>query len=410
MSPEISRRELIAISSLAASPRLRLLFAGLALLGAVVFLEGVFGSAPERAWQTYLVNFVFWTGLGAGALLFSAILTITHARWGRPLKRLSEALGAFLPLSLPLFFVLYCGSNRIFPWIAHPLPEKAAWLEVHFLFLRDGVGLLALTTAALALQFFSLRSDIGMTARDTAPAPKEGIEDSSAITAATMYGILYAVVLSLLAFDLIMSLSPHWYSTLFGAYYFMGSFLTGLASLMILAVIMVKNTRLGEFVRSSQFHNLGKLIFGFTIMTGYFFYTQFLIIWYGNLPEETEFLILRTRSAPWKPLAWTVFFSCFALPFVALLFRKIKLQPLAMFVLCSIMLVGMWLERFLLVVPSLWQENSIPIGIREFLITLGFFGIMALCTQLFLERYPLLPIGDPLFQPGAAPAEREFRA
>lgn len=407
LCPEANRREIIALASLPGRPRLLLLFAGMAVLGAAAFLAGIGGSQPERAWAAYLVNFVFWTGLAAGTVLFSAMLTITHAGWGRPLKRLAEAPGAFLPVAFLLFLVLYCGRAWIFPWIAHPVPEKAAWLNVPFLFLRDGLGLLALTAAAFAILFFSVRRDVRMMVREAAQVPEargEEREEAAAVVAANIYGILYAVVLSLLAFDLIMSLSPHWYSSLFGAYYFVGSFLTGLAALMILAGITVTTTGLGAFIRPRQFHDLGKLLLGFTVMTGDFFYTQFLVIWYGNLPEETEFVILRTRFAPWAPLAWTILVVCFVFPFLVLLVRRIKMRPIAMLVLCSIMLGGMWLERFLLIVPSLWQGAGLPIGLPELLITLGFFGIMALCVLLFLARYPLLPIGDPLFRPDPAGA------
>ncbi len=194
-----------------------------------------------------------------------------------------------------------------------------------------------------------------------------------------------------------MSLSPEWHSTLFGMYFFTGGFYSALAGLMVLAVISVKAFRLGRFVQVGQFHDLGKLLLGFCLVTGDFFFSQFLVIWYGNLPEETRFVITRVNSAPWKPLAWTVLAVCFALPFVVLLSRKAKRRPVLMVTLSGIILIGMWLERFLLVAPSLWKGKDLPLGLLELLISLGFLGLMALSLLWFFKRFPLLPLTDPLF-------------
>jgi len=379
-----------------------IIFSLMALAGALTFIAGIFGAFPQRAWQSYLVNFVFWTGLSFGTVLFSAIVSITSARWGRPLKRLAEALGAFLPISFLLFWIIFLGRNEIFHWIQTPIPEKAAWLNVPFLFARDGLGLLVLTLVSMAILYFSVKRDLDAMAGNTEHLDldednRDRYERILVILSIT-YGILYALILSLLAFDLIMSLSPHWYSTLFGASYFIGSLYTGLAALMVLAGISVKSMNLGRYIHPRQFHDLAKLILGFCLVTGDFFFTQFLVIWYGNLAEETPFVILRTRSATWEPLAWTVLIVCFAIPFIVLLSRKVKMKPLPMIVLSVVILSGMWLTNFLLVVPSLWHGQGIPFGLAEILITGGFLGTVALCTLFFLQRFPILPVADPLFQ------------
>jgi hypothetical protein len=384
------------------APRqLSVFFAVLAGMGAIAFAFGIAGDEPLRAWQAYLVNFVFWTGLAAGAVLFSAILTITHAHWGRSLKRLAEAPGAFLFMTLPLFAVLYPGRRLLFSWIEHPLPEKAQWLNGPFLFVRDGAGLLLLTATAGALLILSVRRDRHLLAaigQGYEPEEQQQQSEGAAVVFANIYGILYFLILSLLAFDLIMSLSPRWYSTLFGAYYLVGSFFTALATLFILAILAVRRMGLADFITPVQFHKLGKLLLGFCLMTGDFFYTQFLVIWYGNLPEETGFIIDRIRFVPWRPLAWTVLIVCFIAPFVILLSSRIKLKMPAMLALCIMILTGMWLERFLLVAPSLWPGSDLPIGVTEVTITAGYFGLMALSVLFFLQRFPVLPVGDPLFR------------
>jgi hypothetical protein len=378
-------------------------FTVLIVIGAAAFLSGISGSNAERAWQSYLINFLFWSGLAFGAVLFSATLTITQARWGRPLKRLAEAPAAFLPVAFILFWVLYFGKETIFPWIREPIPEKADWLNSGFLFARDGASLLALTVAAVALVYHSVRRDLRyLHDRDAvldAPQDKscaDPVDPQSFLS--PIFGILYALVLSLVAFDLIMSLSPHWYSTLFGAYFFVGSFYTGLAALILLSALSLKSLGLGKYISGEHFHDMGNLLLAFCLVTGDFFYAQFLVIWYGNIPEETRYIIMRVRPAPWGPLAWAVLIVCFLLPFVLLLSKKIKTSPVAMAILSGVVLVGMWFERLLLVAPSLWKGAEMPFGLLEIMITAGFFGIVALCIMLFIRRFPVLPVADPVFR------------
>jgi Ni/Fe-hydrogenase subunit HybB-like protein len=193
-----------------------------------------------------------------------------------------------------------------------------------------------------------------------------------------------------------MGLDPHWVSTLFGAYYFMGSFYLALAAVTIISCVAVKVLDLGSLIRPKQFHDLGKLMFGFCVVTGDFFYAQFLVIWYGNLPEETKFIVHRLHHAPWEPIAWAVLIIVFVIPFLVFLIRKIKMRIIPMLIISSVIFVGMWIERFLLVAPSIWKGHNLPIGIMEVLITMGFLGVMALCLLVFLRKFPILPISDPL--------------
>jgi Ni/Fe-hydrogenase subunit HybB-like protein len=381
-----------------------ILFLGILFLaGGVQFLAGINGEQARRAWQVYLVNFVFFTGLSSGAILFSAILTMTHAGWGRPLKRLAEGMGAFLAVSFLLFWVLYFGREEIFPWAREPVQGKEAWLNTGFLFARDGIGLLILTALSLGLLYYSVRPD-RYAAFLPGPGPeipggKELTEKSrrAQTILSPLLAMVYALVLSLIAFDLIMSLDPHWYSTLFGAYYFIGSFYSALAALVLIAGIFRIRMGLQDFILPGQFSDLGKLLLGFCLITGDFFYSQFLVIWYGNLPEETRYVILRVRESPWEPLAWTVLLVCFALPFVVLLSRKIKFHPPAMMALAGVILAGMWLERFLLVVPSTWKVKSFPLGLMEALITAGFIGLFGLTLVHVFRKFSPLPLSDPEF-------------
>lgn len=376
-------------------------FSALIVLGGGAFLAGAsMGDTSLRAWQAYLVNFVFWTGTALGSVLFAVALTLTNARWGRSMKRLAESMGAFLPIAFLLYWVIFFGRDILFPWIHDPIPKKEAWLNVPFFFARNGLGLLLLTGVALLLIRSSLRRDLQVLSTGSLTEmddPWGQAQELAQTRLSIVYGILYAFIMTMMAFDLIMSLMPHWYSTLFGAYYWMGSFYTALAALQVLAIIGVKTMGLDPYIRPKQFHDLGKLTLGFCVMTGDFFYTHLLVQWYGNLPEETRAIIVRGYQYPWKPVAIAILVVCFLLPFVVLLKRSIKMNWKAMLALCGLILCGMWLDKFFLVAPSLWKGNSIPFGILEILITAGFFGAMGLSVLLFLKRYPVLPAGDPLF-------------
>jgi len=369
----------------------------LILLGAAAFLAGIFGSHPERAWQAYLVNFMFWIGVAFGAVMFSAVLTLTDARWGRPMKRLAESMGAFLPVACVLFWVLYFGREHIFHWIHEPLPAKAAWLNVPFLFVRDGAGLILLTLVGLGLIYHSIRMD---RRSEDGGHPAGSSEDASTRAQkilSPLYGVLYAFILTVLAFDLIMSLEPHWYSTLFGVWYFMGSFYTGLAALILLLAVGVRSMGMEPFVKRRQYLGLGQLLLGFCLITGDFFFTHLLIMWYGNLPEESVYVLTRMRQAPWPPLTLIALLACYAVPFGVLLSRRIKLKTIPMVLLAIVILTGIWLERMMLIAPALWKGENLPLGIPEVLITGGFAGLLFLCVLLFLARFPVLPLKDPMF-------------
>jgi hypothetical protein len=366
------------------------------LIGAVSFVVGVFGSQAQRVWQAYLVNFVFWFGLAAGSILFVAVLNLTHARWGRPLKRLAEALGAFVPVSFFLFWPVYAGRGSLFSWIHEPVHGKEQWFNVFFFFAREGIAIFLLGIVSVALIFFSVRADSVRCAGDH--SKEAGAYWKWQQVLSPLMGILYALVLTLVAFDLVMSLDPHWYSTLFGGYFFVGSFYTALAALALLSGLLWKTAPLDIMGHGRPLHDIGKLLFGFCMMTGYLFYSQFLVIWYGNLPEETRYVIERTQHHPWAPLSWIILATCFGLPFFALLFRRFKMSSRWLIGLSVIILIGMWLERFMLVAPSIWKGGKLPLGLIELSITSGFVGAAGLTAIVFLMKVPFLPVSDPLFQ------------
>jgi hypothetical protein len=343
------------------------------------------GPAP-RAWQAFLVNLLFWLGLAQGSVVVAASLYVTHARWGgATIYRLTEGFAGFLPVGFLLFWGLFPGREAIFPWIEHPLPAKAAWLNVPFLFARDGAGLLAITVLSL----WFVRSSRRQESVRWAESSGDLAEPPPAVRRLAPAVILtYAGVYSLLAFDLVMSLSPVWYSTLFGAYFFAGAYWSALAAIGLLASIGLGTTSRGAIQDGGRaLHDIGKLVFAFAIFWAYLLWSQYLPIWYAGLPHETFFVVVRVHALPWGILAWTALVLIWMVPFVGLISRRGKRTPAILGTVCGLGLIGMWIERYVLVTPSL-SPDTIPFGWVECLVTAGFCGGFGLCALPGLRRVP----------------------
>ncbi len=199
----------------------------------------------------------------------------------------------------------------------------------------------------------------------------------------------YAFGYSLLAFDLMMSLANKWVSNLFGAFYFMGSFLAALMALAVLAIMLRRRMGLAQLISAKQLHDLGKLCFGFTVFWAYLMWAQFLVIWYGNLPEETYFIFYRLIG-PWRPVGVAVFLLVFVVPFIGLLGVRPKRYPPTFLAFALVSLAGIWLERYLEIVPSINGGAGPAIGIPEVGVTLLYSGLFLLSMAWFALRYPMI--------------------
>ena len=376
------------------------LFYALVAVGVATFIFGLLSSHPERAWQAYLINFLLWSAIAQGAVLFSAVMHMTKARWSGPMAGLSESFAAFFPISYILFLILFLGRAHIFPWLHEDLHGKEVWLNIPFLFTRDCIGLLILYILGFGYLFNALQLKLdpnqprSKLRQSIVDAWKRNHSDPEKIKwRMTVWGGLYilafAMVLCLIGFDLVMSMDPHWISTLFGAYHFVKSFFIGLGALIILASII--RIRQGEAsgIKSNHLHDVGKLFFGFCLLWADFFYVQLMVIYYGNIPEETHYVIVRTMLAPWNKLAWIVFIVCFVGPFFILLNQRIKTRPVLMTLICSVVIVGIWLEHLLLLGPALSHDaQSIPLSFSDGLISLGFLGLMVIAIGYFMKVFP----------------------
>ena len=388
---------------------MRPLFLGTAVIGLVTFIVLLLFGDANRAWRLYHLNWLYWTGLSLGGILFAAVTTVAKGRWAVPLRRMGEASVAFLPVSFVLFLLSWLGRSRIYPWIATPITEphvKAFWLRDWFMYLRDGFGLLLLFGLAIWFVYHGVRQDVADFG-DRLPArhngwytrlrrgwdPATGFVRSGE-TRATMAPILiitYGVVMTLVAFDMVMSLAPFWVSNLFGGFFFIGAWLAGLMSLALLMLLWRRHFGLEDVITPQHLHDLGKLCFGFTVFWGYTFFSQFLVIWYGNLPEETSFLYLRMVRPEWKGISAAMVVLCFVVPFWGLIGIKPKKTPGLLATFATISLIGLWVDRYVLVTPSIVQAaDNLPLGILDVLMTAGFFGVWGLCYLWFADRFPLV--------------------
>jgi hypothetical protein len=340
-------------------------------LGVLVFGLALARSEAQRVWQVYLVNWLFWSGLAVTGVVLVAIWRATNSQWGARLLGVALATFGFAPVALLTFLPLAAAGAHIFPWIEHPVPHRAGWLKPGFVLARNGLAFTVLLVLCGVYVYFLLRPAAGEVGagrswsrawlvRGFAGRTAEQARAESILRRLTpVLLVLYGLVFSLVAFDLVMPLDPHFYSTLFGGYFFVTALYAGIALLsVLLAWWLVCAPSLRDWFTTEVRHPLGKLTFGFAMLYGLVFWSQYLVFWYGNLPEEIPYVILRQNVLPWKPLAYAVLFLVLLVPFAVLISAEVKKKPRAMAFLGSLILLGIWLERYLLVVPSLWGGGT----------------------------------------------------
>ena len=395
----------------------------LVLLGAVAFLVGL-ASDPATAWRAYQVNFVYWAALAQGGLVFSAIFVIVGAQWPGPVRRIAEGLAAWVPVSLVLAALGFFGRHHIFPWIDQPVETKAAWLNSTRLYLTDLAILGVLALLSLRFLRLSTRPALegaaeeaggrarGMFARWT--AGWQGVEREHEAcqrqlrVLAPIICLAYAVGFTLLGFDQVMSLDPGWYSNLFGGYFAWGGILSAVAATAVGAVLLRGSPGLEGEITAPRLHDLGKLVFAFSIFWMYLFWSQYLVIWYGNLPEETGFIKARLGSQflqdtwdfawyrlnePYAKLTLSVWACCWIIPFWVLLGQRPKRTPAILGTVGAIVCLGFWLERNVLVWPSLVpQDGWAWLGLVQLGIAAGFLGAFLLVFLTYTRVFPTLVV------------------
>lgn len=396
---------------------------GLVGLGLAALAYGLLGGDVETKHRTLgalLVCIVYFAGVSMGGVMFPVAQTITLGRWGRPFKRIAESFAAFQLVIWPLWWIfLLAGGTEIYEWTHEPMHgHKAIYLSYGFFVGRQIVGTGILFLLSFWFVSNSLRPDLGVAAEmlgSKAPAWwsnwTRGWKGRDAeveqtyqknIRLAPVIVVAYALLFTMFAVDAVMSLAPHWYANMFPGWIFVSSFWLTLNWICIISVFSKKWLGIDHLLTGKNYHDLGKLMFALCVFWAYTLFAQILPIWYGNMPEETGYLLLRMYADPWSALSKVVFLMCFLIPFTILLSRGIKKMPESLVGVAMVIAVGVYLERFLLVMPQVWKQDSLPLGPIEILIFLGFVGGFVSVVTRVLSQVPAVPITDPFMNENPA--------
>jgi Ni/Fe-hydrogenase subunit HybB-like protein len=365
-----------------------LVWGALVVIGAVAFLLGAFSADAPRAWSMYLVNLVFWSGLAVTGPAIAGMMQLTEARWSPSVRRIALTTAGFLPAAFVLLMILFAGRTALYPWVTTPVPVKAAWLNTPFFWARTLLCAAALFAVSLAFVRALLRNG---------PETTGEVERARRNRLAVVLLFLWMLTVTLWGFDLVMALDPHWYSGLFGGYFVVSTLYTGFSLLSILTIRA--NARGETMVPPAAVQDVAKLQFAMSIMWMYFFWSQYLVIWYGNVPVETRFFVRRFFAQPWQTLAWVIFAIGWLIPFAYLLKRLTGRPPrhhTPLFVVAILGLVAIFLERVFVIFPSVSADNALPLGVRDLAITAGFLALFMLSRRWFFTRFkPVLNLPHP---------------
>lgn len=377
------------------------------LLGLAAFVGAIATGQGTRAWGSLLFNLFWFFSIAVGGIAFSAMQDVIGARWGRPIMRLHESFASFLPVAALLFSLFFlciqlhiADAEKVYSWIRDPnfiagMFGKDVWLQPGFMMLR---GLFSLAVILL-LAFWQLRlkltRDLAFVQGDRNKAGQLGIEARDRLrfySAPVLIG--YALAFSCLAFDLTMSLSPKWFSTLWGGWNF-AIMMQSLMATLLITMFMVRGSSVGQFIKRQQFHDIGKLMHGFTIFFAYLTYAHVLTYWYGNVPEETEYYIHRLHG-PWLVVTIVAPLLVFLLPLFALIPKASKWTAGFAIPIASVILFAQWLVALLVVMPETVEASKFTVPWVEIGLFFGVLGLFLTSVQWFGRRFPMIAVGDPL--------------
>jgi len=359
-------------------------------IGVAVTIVGLF-FVPDRAWAGLLLANYYLMGLGLAAIVFIAILYVSNAGWATAIRRIPEAMTSVIPIAAFVMLLLMFGVHHLYEWshtdvVAHEhlLQGKSAWLNVPFFVARTVVYLTIWSIFAFYIVKLSLKQDnngdINLYSRSK--------------TASAIFLVLFTITFSLASIDWIMSLEPHWYSTIFGIYNIIGTFLNGLAVITLLVVILKRMGPFEHIVTEVHLHSLGKLIFAFSTFWMYIWFSQYLLIWYANIPEEATYLVHRQQGS-W--LVFTIINVVFnwVIPFIALLPAWTKKSEGFLLRVCIIIMIGHWIDLFWMIMPPFMKDAPV-VNIWELAPLMSAVSAFFYITFRTLSRYKLIPIHDPL--------------
>lgn len=379
-------------------------------IGIAAMAAGFVLKYEARVWGALLYNLIFFFCLGLGAMALAAITDVIGASWNRPIRRIQEAFGAFVPVA-SLVFILFViamkfrilGAEKVFSWVVDPhvlhhFWGKRSWLIPDFMFLR----IIGIVVAISALIIWQLRQAIQ---RDKAWL--EGRYDEAAYLGQQTYVrqkfwsapiiVAFGVLFTFLTFDVTMALAPTWFSTLWGGWSF-AVMMQSLMATLLIVMFSIRNTGFGSYISRQQFHDVGKLMHGFTVFFAYLTFAHVLTYWYGNMPEETSYFILRLKE-PWIYFLFVILVGGFILPLYSLIPKAAKWTAPWTITVASIILLSQWCTNMILVMPQVITPEEFMQTKVPFIEVGVFFGVLGLFVTTFLafaKKVPMVPVADPL--------------
>jgi hypothetical protein len=367
------------------------------IIGVAISIWG-FLAQPQLAYYGWLSSFVYWFGMSAGALLLLLIFHVMGAKWPTVLRRPIEAMSGALPVFVLLFIPIVLGMKVLFPWtdpeanfnpvqMHHFHGAKHTYLDTGFFLVRQVIYFgVFLVVSELLLAWSRKQDDEG---------GYEWNRKSRKLAAGAIPFV--ALALTWASFDWIMSLTPFWQQTLFGVYYFSGAFLSAIAMLTLVSVMTRKDRQLfGAWLTKHHEHNLGKLLLAFTGFWAYIAFSQFMLVWIANLPEETPYYMLRMNEG-WAGMSTFLIVGHFVLPFLLLVARTTKLIPSLMAAVSLWLLIVCAVDDFWLVMPAL-QEEGPTFNLFYFSSFLGIGGLAIAFSLWRVKGRHMLPVKDPYLE------------
>jgi hypothetical protein len=365
----------------------------LIMIGAGTFIFGLI-SDSKSTWASYLIANYYFLSLAMGGTFFLIIQVITQSGWSAAFKRIPEAMMSYIPFSAVFFLLLYFGVHDIYHWsnshaeTADPLLEhKSAYLNIPFFFARMALFLILWIVFTRILRRISLKED------QADPADVRGI--MSLFGKSELYSKILAFILiltfSLSAFDWIMSIDVHWYSTIFALKNLVAAFLHGISILTLIVFILYRRGYF-PFLNKFHLHDFARYIFMLSIVWGYFWFAQFMIIWYGNIPEETIYYSVRWQEG-WKILFFLEIGLNWTLPFLILLPVKTSRNMTVITTVILFLIIGQYLDLFVQVIPG--TTGLLKFGWINAGLFLGFAGLFSLVVATSLSRANIIPANHP---------------
>jgi len=357
-------------------------------LGLLTFILGLFIS-PQRVWSNFLISEYYFLTLGMGAAFFIAVQYVSNAGWGVAIRRIPEAMTTTIPVAGVGILVLIFGIHTLYEWSHHTVVEydkilqsKSSWLNETFFIIRLVIYFIIWTLLSRTILKNSLRQDKNPDTIYT----KRNVRNS------VFFIILGVFTFSLASIDLVMSLQPHWYSTIFGFLTLSGMFLSGLATITIFMVIL-RSLGFKHIFTKDHMHDMGTLMMSFSFFWVYMWISQHMLIWYSNIPEETSYYMFR-HFGGWGSLSFLNVILNWLIPFVILMPKASKLNDKIMLQIAIVILIGHWLDLYIMIMPALFGKQPV-FGFWEIGLFLGFMALFFWAVLKRLSKHNLLPVNDP---------------